>query len=93
MTIACFDHWKKLFWPWKFCSENVFTDVFQMNEIPASSSNDWMPSKDKHTVQYLAFLLEKFVKCANNIYMTLILDVVDDFTKLEGAASKLSKIV
>ena len=23
MTIACFDHWKELLWPWKFCFKNT----------------------------------------------------------------------
>ena len=27
MTIACFDHWRELLWPWKFCLKNISAKV------------------------------------------------------------------
>ena len=40
MAIACFDHWKYLLWPWKFCLKNVSADVRQQKDIRVPTSND-----------------------------------------------------
>ena len=39
-TIACFDHWKELLWPWKFCLKNKFADNEQKNKSTSPISND-----------------------------------------------------
>ena len=40
MTIACFDHWRELVWPWKFCFKSVLSDSQQESKRTAFTSNN-----------------------------------------------------
>ena len=39
ITIACFDHWRKLLWPWNICLKNVFNLVHQDRRTASISNN------------------------------------------------------
>ena len=40
VTVACFDHWRKLLWPWGICLKNVSTDNQQKNISTTPTSNN-----------------------------------------------------